>query len=586
MRCVRVQMVELFPTRVRGFAAAVVSAVGAALNASVVEAQTVAPSQVTPQQLTPPSVTAQGIGNLGEAAGLEAPAGAEALGLTLGTVTVAGAFADLDTDNRALIAALSGQPTTVAAIYEAARRLEQAYVRAGYVLARVIVPRQRLSDGGPLEIRVIDGFIESVRVEGVPERLRAAVIARTEGLVEHPHLRLAQIERALLIAGDIPGLHLKSALARGMKAGGAVLIVEGEQRLVTGSVTLDNHLPDSLGTWQANSSLAVNSALGYGEQAYITFGEALGAGLDRGFNSPMRLIGGGAIIPLTSNGWILNPEYTSSRTLPHPAPGAPATTGDFTRMAVRSSYPLIRDREQTLTLSGGLESITQTQHAPGFGTDLSRDRYGAFRVALNWQRLTPWAAPMTMQAQLSSGLGGRNGADAAASGIPLTRQAASPDFTKLNLEARLSQPLVDDIRMDLTGKAQTAFGKAMLLSEQFALDGDDAVSSAANGTFNVDSGATLRAEVTRPYALATPLVPVTLSPYVFASGGFGAIAAPTALEQSSITAAALGLGLRSALSFPDGFRSGSFGIEFAHLTSNVPGRRDGQSGRVTASAHF
>ncbi len=58
--------------------------------------QVVAPSQVTPETLRPAPATAPGGLLLSGAAGLRAPPGAEALSVTVGHLTIEGAFLELD----------------------------------------------------------------------------------------------------------------------------------------------------------------------------------------------------------------------------------------------------------------------------------------------------------------------------------------------------------------------------------------------------------------------------------------------------------------------------------------------------------
>ena len=108
---------------------------------------------------------------------------------------------------------------------------------------------------------------------------------------------------------------------------------------------------------------------------------------------------------------------------------------------------------------------------------------------------------MHLTANVSQGLGGRTAADAAASGVPLSRLGAGPEFTKSNVNARLSQPLPYELRLDLIGAGLYSLGKPMLRSEQIALDGSDAVSAFDSGSFTADQGVTLRGELTRPFAV-------------------------------------------------------------------------------------
>src|SRR6202790_2782597 len=209
----------------------------------------VAPSQVTPQTLRPAAPPVPNDLPVPARVPLQAPPGSQNLGFIVGRVAIKGGFPEFDIETNALIHTVKGHRVTVAQIYEFANALEQAYARAGYVLVRVTVPPQKLNDRGPLRIVVVDGFIEKVQVDNVPDAVRVLVASRMAALVGSRHIKLDEIERRLLIAGDVPGLRLKSTLARGKKLGGTLLVLEGTHQLVSTTASIDNHLPLSLGTW-------------------------------------------------------------------------------------------------------------------------------------------------------------------------------------------------------------------------------------------------------------------------------------------------------------------------------------------------
>jgi hemolysin activation/secretion protein len=185
-----------------------VAAFSQAMTLGQVTPQTVAPSQVTPETLRPAAPGASGAPQISGGEPLQAPAGAERLSYIVGPVVLEGAFPELKSETRPLIQAVEQHRVTVAEIYKFANALEEAYARAGYVLVRVTVPDQKLSDHGPLRIVVVDGFIEKVQVDNVPERVRALVAERMASLVGRRHIKLDEIERRLLTAGAAPGLRL------------------------------------------------------------------------------------------------------------------------------------------------------------------------------------------------------------------------------------------------------------------------------------------------------------------------------------------------------------------------------------------
>ena len=570
--------------RARIFTAALsISAIAAP---SFCVAQIAAPSQLTPQSLRPQALSGnQGIVLPGPSA-VPIPAGADNLNVLIDDVEVAGAFAELSSATAAWVAGIKGRRISVTQIYAAAAALERIHAEAGYPLVRVVIPPQQLVDRGRLVVVVVDGFIEGIDVAGLPDRVVDVVAARTDLLVGRRHLKMSEIERALLIAGDVPGLKLKSTLMRGSREGGVRLLLEGEHRIVTGSVGGDDRLSSALGTWQLRGSVAVNSAFGAGEQIYGTVG--LGADLRAAIDgtTPLAVYGGGAVIPIGTDGMTINPEYTHSTTRTAQAPGVPASLGTFDRYALRLRDPLLLTRKTSLYLNVSIEEVAQQVTAPDFGVTLNSDRYAVLRVGPDTTMTLPWGESLQLGANLSQGLGGRGAVDAAVSGVPLSRQGAGPEFTKLTANAHLAQPLPADLRLDLIGAGQYSLGQPMMRPEQIALDGSDAVSAFASGTFTADQGVTLRGELSRPFAVSFNATNAVVSPYLFSSYGRGWLVDATSLEQSVINASAFGLGVRGTVEAKAGLPSASLGVEIGRGYTDLAGVRQGWRANINASAAF
>lgn len=549
------------------------------------DAQIASPSQVTPQTLRPAAAPDQGIALPGQSP-LAAPKGAESLEVLIGDVAVEGGFPECAPQVDAVIAGIKGKRLTVTQIYAAATAIEKVHAQAGYVLARVVVPPQQLVNLGPLRLVVVDGFIEAIDVAAVPARVRDVVAVRVGSLTGRRHIRLSEIERGLLVAGDLPGLRLKSTLVHGTSEGSVRLVLEGLQRLVTGSLGGDDRLSRSLGTWQLRGAVAVNSALGLGEQVYGTVGA--GADLEAVANgkSPLAVVGGGVVIPVGPHGLTLNPEYTRSTTRTPQAAGVPATVGAFERFALRVRDPVIWTRTASLNLNMSLEYLKQQLQAPAFGVDLNSDRYWVLRGGVDYAASLPWGAGVQLGAGVSQGLGGRAELDAVSSGVPLSRTGAAPDFSKLTANLRVTQPLLWGARFDVIGFGQASFGRPLLRSEQFALDGVDALSAFAAGTFSADQGMTVRGELVRPFAARFDAASATVSPYLFGAAGRGWLMNATSVERRVINAGALGLGARGNIETADGSPGLSLGLELARQFTDVVGARRGWRGNVNATVVF
>lgn len=559
-----------------------------ALVGSPLLAQQAAPVTVTPPTLRPDRTDTGFRVDIPESGGLTAPAGAEGLNVSLTDAKLEGGFPEVADQTEVILAKLRGQKVTLKQIYAAASEIEATHARAGFILARVAVPPQDLRDGGSLRITVTDGFIESVDVAGVPERVRAAVAARASKLAGQKHLRLADIEQPLLIANEVPGLTLKSTLARGSQPGGTKLVLEGRHHLISGSIGGDNHLASSLGRWNVTAQLSLNSALGLGEQIYGFVGS--GYDVSQIFSSDVRerVLGGGAVFPIGDGRLTLNPEVTFSRTQPAPALGAPATLGTLRRYTLRAGYTLVKTRMQSLALNAAVEQIDERNGVPSFGAlgNLSHDHYLAARLGVAYDRVMPDGTAFGVAAQFSQGLGDTGGlslAEAQATTLNgFSRQGASNSFSKFTAQAHGSLDFAKSLTLRVTAKGQTGFGTPMLRAEQFSLEGSDGVSAYVGGVTAVDDGVAARAELAGRVALGDAKSGAVAAPYLFVASGFGKIQQPTALEPGSIKAAAVGAGARANLP-RFGF---SLALEYAHGVSDYAAIDKADRVNVSASFRF
>ena len=227
-------------------------------------------SQLTPKSFAPPIQATLGGGlAIGGGPGLETPAGADKLFVTLSGVTVDGGLGNLADAETVLRAKLNGKKISGADVFAAARDLEAAYARAGYVLVRVVLPKQKLINGAKLKLVVVDGFIERIDVKDVPEPVRRHIADMLAPLQGIHGVMLKDLERRILLAGDTPGVVLRSSLAPGAASGATILVIDAKYQPVVGSFTLDNTLGSSLGGFEAGFGADFNSVFGLGELTYF-----------------------------------------------------------------------------------------------------------------------------------------------------------------------------------------------------------------------------------------------------------------------------------------------------------------------------
>lgn len=402
-------------------------------------AQPYSPSRLVPESARPLEDKPAGGIKAPPTAPAQVPAGAEQLTIRLSGIVIEGGMPELAAATETLRAQLIGKPITVADIFKKAQELEAAYSAAGYLFARVSVPHQQLNDGGSLRLVVVRGHVEAVDVSALPERIRDKVAEHMAPLVGTPIVDLPQLERILLIAGDLAGLQLRSTLMRGTQTGGTRLVLDGEQAALTGSINSDNAPSMALGGWSQSLSVALNSVFRQGEQIYGQISGSLSRLFDD--NPRMRTLSAGLVVPIGIDGLTLNPEFTHAQTAPTPALGAPQTRSTLDRAALRVTWPLMRSHALTIRLRGGVEHNDERLALPMFATDIAYDRYLVARAGADLMHEPGDGRRITVSISGSQGLGGRGRLAGALDNVPLSRMGAGPQFTKIAGSASLYQPL-------------------------------------------------------------------------------------------------------------------------------------------------
>jgi hemolysin activation/secretion protein len=532
-----------------------VALLAAALGCKVAAADEPVPaSHVTPPSLRPATEIIRTL-DLPSRGPAQVPKEISELSVLAGEIDLEGGFPELAEANAKFAGSLSNRPVNVAQIYAAADALEQAYWDAGFILARVTVPPQHLVDRGPVRAIVIDGFIESIDVSALPAHARPLVNGRLESLTNRRHLRVAEIERKLLLAGSTPGLSIHSTLVRGAQSGSTRLVIDGSYARVGGSFSVDNYLSAAMGTWEYMGSLALNDLAGWGEQIYTSVATTAKSPWIPQYGVPLRWAGGGVVLPFLHGALTVNPEYTGSQsrtalpsTLPTVANVQQAVAVDnFQRLALRTNYTLVWTRLISAGISADFENIREdstAKVAPGFDIPLNEDRYTVMRLNADWQRnfLSGWS--IATKGQYSHGLQGRTPEEVAQTGISLSRMGAATDFDKLQLRLKLTVPLPKKFEIAWSVQGQDALGKPLLRAEQYSLDGVDAISGYPSGTVTVDSGYVTRSELAHAFHGEIKKIALDIKPYLYGAYGRGWLAAHTDQELAAESVGSFGVGAR------------------------------------------
>ncbi|NJD24899.1 MAG: ShlB/FhaC/HecB family hemolysin secretion/activation protein [Betaproteobacteria bacterium] len=166
----------------------------------------------------------------------------------------------------------AGRTLDTAEIHAAANALMRHYRNAGFMLAKVFVPPQTFHEVVRLEVE--EGYLEPDGIEVINkgERVRTEVVRDIldNHLYSDRPLQRRDLERALLIAEDLPGTRIGSVIYPGTEVGSARLrSVMTDEPLLSGNIDIDNFNNRQLGQERLGTTLYLNSPSGAGDQAVV-----------------------------------------------------------------------------------------------------------------------------------------------------------------------------------------------------------------------------------------------------------------------------------------------------------------------------
>ena len=362
---------------------------------------------------------------------------------------------------RALYQPLLGKDVTLSDILDVAAAIENEYRRAGYILVRAFVPPQRVADG-IFTINVVEGFIANISVEGGKPKTRDRISRYLEPAQASKPLRLATIERALLLANDLPGVTAGGVLRPSPDTQGASeLVVTVPDNPVSALLSLDNRGSRYSGLWSATADVTVNSLLDDEDQLDGSVTAALDASPQRRAMGQLRYRR-----PIGDQGGLLSLMGTVTHGEPGSTLQAFHVLTDSWAAGPRFTIPLERTRAQSIIVETGL--TVQSASVNILGAALSHDNWRVADLGISYARSDFLGGAWAANVDIAQGLPILGATD---NGSPdLSRVGGRVDFTKLSGGIRFNRPLTDSFDLVLAAQGQYAFDP-LLIGEQFAFGG-------------------------------------------------------------------------------------------------------------------
>lgn len=247
---------------------------------------------------------------------------------------------------QAVVQRFEGKTLTFEQLREAADAITQLYLNQGYITSRAILASQAITSG-VVEIRVVEGSLEDIKIEGT-RRVNANYVRSRIRLGAKTPLNTAQLEDQLrLLRTDPLFSNVEASLRAGTGIGQSLLIVRvTEANPFEGSVGVDNYSPPSVGSERLGLNLLYRNVTGNGDAFGGSFYRTAQGGadsLDLSYRLPVNAMNGALQLrtSLTRN----NVVESAFRSL--------GFQGDSELYEISFQQPLIRSPRQEFALSLG-----------------------------------------------------------------------------------------------------------------------------------------------------------------------------------------------------------------------------------------
>ena len=407
-----------------------------------------------------------------------APAGADKVKFILNGLQIEGVTAYPVEVIESYYVDLLGTEVSLAAVYDVAAKIQLHYRKDDYFLTRVILPAQKAKNG-QLLIRVFEGYISDILIQGEIGPVQRRVSAYLEKLPRMRPLKLKTLERYLLLSRDIPGVYIDGVLRPSAdQLGAAQLVATVKRKAFDGMVMLDNIGSTFTGEWELAGSVSSNSFSSLGER--ITF-----TGL---ISDPPKAFSGdqenqkvaqlNASFLHGSNGLYSNflASYGDSN------PGGDLSDFGFDSkkllLSALGGYRFIRTRDRNLSAVLGFDYIDSDTDVFD-GTKFSRDRLRVLHIDAELDFRDKWRGSTFVTASIRQGLPILNASESCdqfesnPDDEPecfLSVPDGDPQFTSIRASASRIQPIVGNLAIFGIAAGQYAFD-TLLSDEQFGVGG-------------------------------------------------------------------------------------------------------------------
>ena len=230
-------------------------------------------------------------------------------------IVVTGSTVLSPTELATLTQPLEGKSATLQDLQDLADHMTQKYLDRGYITSRAVISEQKISDG-IVNIQVIEGTVEKIEIQG-NQRLKPSYIRdRIKLGIRKPFNKNELEDQLQLFKSNALITDINASLQPSKDPGKSQLVVRiKEAPALTGSVTLDNYSPPSVGSERIGGTLIYRNPTGLGDEISATYFRSLAGGsnlYDFNYRVPVNAMNGTVQLRYSSsNSKIIDPAFSS-----------------------------------------------------------------------------------------------------------------------------------------------------------------------------------------------------------------------------------------------------------------------------------
>lgn len=247
-----------------------------------------------------------------------------------------------------------GKEFDINGLYQILDIINKEYKVSGYIIAKAFFPQQDITDG-IIHIKIVEGNVDSsengivIKEENLRLNSEYAKKIVTTSLSQGKPLHKEQLERAILLLSDLPGIKATANLEKGSQKDTTRIIMETKEGNVTNPyVSLDNSGSRYTGVYKLTAGVDFKDPNKNGDEVKLKVTQSIGAGdlnlISLGYSIPIKYSGLKVGINTQFMKYELGEEFKSLN-----------LKGNSKNYSIYSTYPIKRTTQTNLTFKSSYD---------------------------------------------------------------------------------------------------------------------------------------------------------------------------------------------------------------------------------------